>query len=336
MTRYARLQAPGALVHVIARFVNKEHRLAGAQEREAFLQRLPRALAQVDWTLHAYALMSNHVHLALLAGDEPLWRWSMSLHISIAKWLNRTQGRFGPVFAERATTLVMSPERMAVLVAYLHNNPVRAGVCDRAAASLSTWTSHQAWLGREAAPPWLAVAEGLRLAGFAETPEGRRAFDDFVQERAGDKQAQVLSGGRLCEVRRRSREATALPVEIASPMMEHDVGEPLRHALRYSGALPTLPRWEGALAELLSSVAERSGITVDELCSRSHRPHIVRARRLALLTGVQLLRRRTVEVAGALAISGPAASALLRDTQPLQPLAREIAAELRRQSFLLS
>ena len=94
MPRYARLHAPGALVHMIARFVNKEYRLVGEQEREALLERLPGALSRGDWTLHAYALMSNHVHLALLAGDAPR-SWDLlggrSMHVVIL-WFGHEQG----------------------------------------------------------------------------------------------------------------------------------------------------------------------------------------------------------------------------------------------------
>ncbi len=51
MPRYARLHAPGALVHVVGRFVNRAFLLAGPAERAVVLSRLPLALARSDWTL---------------------------------------------------------------------------------------------------------------------------------------------------------------------------------------------------------------------------------------------------------------------------------------------
>ena len=105
--------------------------------------------------LHAYALMSSHVHLALTAGHDPARRVVQPLLGSVARRLNKLQRRFGPVVGDRATTVVMSPSRMAALVAYLHNNPVRAKVVHEAVQS--DWTSHQAWIGVAARPRWLAV-----------------------------------------------------------------------------------------------------------------------------------------------------------------------------------
>ena len=49
MPRYARPHTPGALIHVISRFVNYEYRLAGPAERALFLDCLAASLAGTDW-----------------------------------------------------------------------------------------------------------------------------------------------------------------------------------------------------------------------------------------------------------------------------------------------
>jgi hypothetical protein len=325
MPRFARLHAPGALVHVIARFVNRDYRLVGPKERGAVLERMSVALARCDWNLHAYALMSNHLHLAVLAGEAPAWRLLKPLHISIARWLNRAQGKLGPVFAERATTVVMAPERMAVLAAYIHNNPVRAGVANEAAAS--EWTSHRAWIGLEPAPAWLGVERGLALAGFDPSARGRSGFDEFVTAHRRDPRDAELSGTHLATTRRRVRAALALPVELESP--QDHAGAGLASSVLYRGQAPVEPRWDGDLRLLLQRVSERTAVTVEEMCARSHRPAAVRARRLALVAGAWLLRREVKEVAAALGISGSAGSHLLRRTDGLLPAAMLIAKQLR-------
>jgi len=76
------------------------------------------------------------------------------------------------VFAERHRTIEIVGDAAAALLAYVHNNPVRAGgVAD---PSVSVWTSHRAYVTLEAAPPWLDVERGLRLAGFSATRAGRQ------------------------------------------------------------------------------------------------------------------------------------------------------------------
>jgi REP element-mobilizing transposase RayT len=325
MPRFARLHAPGALVHVIARFVNRDHRLAGPEERAAVLERIPAAMARCDWSVHAYALMSNHLHLAVIAGMDPPWRLLKPLHIAIARWLNRTQGTLGPVFAGRATTVVMAPERMAVLAAYIHNNPVRAGLVREAAGS--SWSSHRAWLGIEPAPGWLGVERGLALAGFEASGRGRGGFDEWVAARRGDPRDPDLSGLHLATAQRRVRASLALPVDLASPQERGGAG--LASTVLLRGPAAIAPRWDGDLRVLLQRVSEHTAVSVEELCARSHRPAAVRARRLALVAGAWLLRRDVKEVAAALGISGTAGSHLLRRTDGLLPAAMLLADQVR-------
>src|SRR5579883_1295316 len=139
MPRFARELVPGAIHHVIARFINRQYRLRGAAERAAYLEKLAAALAHTDWQLLGYALMGNHVHLVLLAGEAPAWQLLKPLHISVARWLNARHRMFGPVFAERANTVLMPPERTRFVMAYVHNNPVRAALVTDPADS--DWTS---------------------------------------------------------------------------------------------------------------------------------------------------------------------------------------------------
>lgn len=331
MPRYARLHAPGALVHVIARFVNRAFRLAGDDERTFYLAALGGALVHTDWTLLAYALMSSHVHLALLAGSAPPWHLLKRLHVKIAQGINRLQGTLGPVFAHRPTTIVMPPSRTGSLVGYLHNNPVRAGVSADAASS--SWTSHRAWVGLDVAPAWLAVELGLRTAGFDVGPLGRLEFDRFVRERAGEPRDDTHARRRIAETRARARALVGLPIEISSPLIV-DAAEGVSH-LVLGGSGPARPRWEGDLGLLVPLVATRVGVDPGDVRSRRRAREVVRARRLAGIVGVRVLGRPTIEVASVLGISGSALTQLLGASEAVGALleaAAEIAGELERAS----
>jgi putative transposase len=324
MPRFARVHAPGALVHVVSRFINGEFRLSGTTERAAALERIPLALARTDWTLHAYALMSSHVHLALTAGHAPQEWFTKSLFVSLAGYLNRVHGRFGPVMADRPTSVVLPRARMGALVAYLHNNPGRAGVVD--APEDSDWTSHRAWAGHVTAPPWLAIAPGLRAAGFAPSAAGRAAFARFVRERAGLPRDVALSGRALSDVRTRVRTVTALPVELGSS--DRRTGDDVHH-VRYCGALAVAPRWEGDVERLVVRASREFRCPVEAVRSRTKCTVAIEARRLVMVAGVWLLRRRVNELAAALTISDSSASRLLRRGEWVLDAAREIAEELR-------
>src|SRR5580765_3413708 len=106
MTRYARLAAPGCVFHVISRFVNREYRMLGDEERSEYLARVPLVLQHSDWNPLSYTLMSSHVHWAFLAGQQSSASFILPLHSGFAQWLNRKQGRLGPVFAGRHSTIL--------------------------------------------------------------------------------------------------------------------------------------------------------------------------------------------------------------------------------------
>ena len=215
---------------------------------------------------------------------------------------------------------------LMILVSYIHNNPVRAGLVPTACES--DWTSHRAWSGLDDVPAWLGVQQGLRLAGFADTPQGRMDFDRFVAERAAMPREPHWNGESAEQMRTRVRTLTRLPVELGAAV-EDDAAEGIGQGIFSPGRLVVAARWEGDLGRLLAHVAQATGVSIDEMCPCSHQPRAVRARRLMLVTGSLLLRRPLKEVAAVLAISASAASRLVRRANELLPEAREIAAALR-------
>ncbi len=187
MSRTARLNYPGGLFHVISRFTGGSSVIKGGAERGAYLRLLGQSLGRTNAQLLAYCMMSDvvmstHVHLVVIQGDEPLERLFKPTHTGFAMWVKRRRRKkvSGSLFAERPRSLLVdSDEYLLELVRYVHNNPVRAGLYRRASAS--DWSSHQAYIGRVEAAEWLNV--GHVLERFSKrTAHAQRAFDAFVRE----------------------------------------------------------------------------------------------------------------------------------------------------------
>lgn len=175
MPRKPRMVRPGAAYHLISRFVDREWFIASEQERSQYLKLLGRALEQSDWRCFSYGVMSNHTHVGVIAGAQPLDAWVRRVHSPFADWMNRRHDRIGSLFVRGPKAIETPPERIGALIAYIHNNPVRAGVVTDAGAS--SWTSHRAYLGLVRPPRWLHVREGLARAGF----EDRKLFGGWVR-----------------------------------------------------------------------------------------------------------------------------------------------------------
>ena len=190
MPRKPRSNQPGVVYHLISRFVDREWFIKEEEDREYYLRLLGRALSESDWRCLAYAVMSNHIHLAAVAGEQSLDSWIRRVHAPFADWMNRKYERIGVMFVRGPKDFPTPRERVAHLLAYVHNNPVRANVVSDPA--LSTWSSHRAYLGLDPAPDWLRVEEGLELGGFRDA----NAFGAWVSQGAS---TDGLAGARFLE-----------------------------------------------------------------------------------------------------------------------------------------
>jgi hypothetical protein len=314
MPRYRRLIAEGSVQHVVSRFVNREFRFDAADARTEYLRRAGIVLTRSDWRAIGFALMSSHVHWAMRAGLRPSSSVIKPLHAGFAGWLNAKQARLGPVFADRHRTLTFDAETAAALLAYIHNNPVRAGVV--ADPSESSWTSHRAYLGLAPEPPWMDVKLGLALCGFSAAPSGRLAFHEMVVARADEARRIEISGGDMHVRRRTVRAVVQAPVELSTPDVIAIDGD-LRvdgDALERTAAATAMRQraWCGDTRIVLEAVARSTGTDVAALRSfvRTHR--VAHARRLALLVWTRELERPAVELARVIGLSSSSASHLIR------------------------
>ena len=259
--RLARLHAPGVLYHVICRFADGAWFLRGAPERAAYLRWLGYAMQRSDWRCLGYALMSNHIHLAMVAGDESLASWAKRAHSPFSQWVNERFERFGHVFAHRPKDFAVLPENEAMLLAYIHNNPVAAGVCG--AARDSAWTSHRAYLGLARRPRWLDVELGLARCGF----DGGESFDRFVTANPGES-----AESDVAAVARRAAQRGALVAATPSTRSTPIVARAFAHVR------PDPVR-------LLELVEETTHVALARYCSRQRSGALVAARQVAVQAG---------------------------------------------------
>src|SRR5262245_8463848 len=123
MPRTPRCIIPGTTYHLISRFVDREWFIRSDEERALYLKLLGRGLADADWRLLAFAVMSNHVHLCAVAGEQPLDSWIRAVHSPFADAMNRAYNRIGVMFVRGPKDIAVDPENVGKVIAYIHNNP---------------------------------------------------------------------------------------------------------------------------------------------------------------------------------------------------------------------
>ena len=72
MPRRARIDAPGALHHIVIRGIEGKAIFKDDTDREDFIERLSSLLQEMATPCYAWALMTNHVHLLLRTGSVPI------------------------------------------------------------------------------------------------------------------------------------------------------------------------------------------------------------------------------------------------------------------------
>lgn len=303
-----RIICPGELVHVVVCWVNGEYRLRTTNERNEYLRLLGRASGKSDWHVLAFALMSTHVHLALLAGRQPFGRLARRIHPTFARWLNTQQHRRGPLMAKRPDTYPIDPTRAARLVAYLHNNPVRAGLCDDGTGS--TWTSHRAYMGLVEAPPWLRVNHLLRSCGFDTATESRKAFHDYVCKMANEPEDWIIGSRELRTHGKEARQALGSALNLGYPHLQPQECQ-AAYPIVTSEGIPLHPRWDGPLAAIVEHVAQHTGIVAKRIQARDRKRTVVRARRLIMLIARHELGRGLSESSRIVGITPPSGLRLI-------------------------
>jgi REP element-mobilizing transposase RayT len=151
MPRIARIDAPGALHHIMVRGIEGRKIFIDDKDRNNFLDRLGKVVSETETNCFAWALIPNHFHLLLRTGAYPISTVMRRLLTGHAIYFNRRHGRSGHLFQNRYKSILCQENTYLLeLVRYLHLNPIRAGqVVDMAALDSYPFSGHSVIMGKK-------------------------------------------------------------------------------------------------------------------------------------------------------------------------------------------
>ena len=192
MARKPRIHLPGGIYHVIFRGNAGQPVFLFDDDRYRFYLLLQEGTCRFGYRIHAFCLMTNHIHLVLQSGEIPLSRGMQNLSFRYTRWVNWREKRTGHLFQGRyKAVLVDGDSYLLELVRYIHLNPVRAGMVE--APEAYPWSGHGAYLGREFLP-WLTMDSVL--GQFGKSLEAARSnYETFVADGLGEGFQPEYSGG---------------------------------------------------------------------------------------------------------------------------------------------
>jgi len=135
MPRKPRYYLAGVPSHIIQRGHNREPCFAAADDFRYYLQCLREACQTYGATIHAYVLMTNHVHLLMTPGKvDSISRVLQSVGRRYVQYVNVSYRRSGTLWEGRhKSSLIDTEHYLMSCYRYIELNPVRAGIVNRPA-----------------------------------------------------------------------------------------------------------------------------------------------------------------------------------------------------------
>lgn len=197
MPRKSRIDAPGALHHIIARGIERSRIFENNADRDNFLSRLGHILSDTKTACYAWALIPNHFHLLLRTGTVSISTIMRRLLSGYALWYNRRHRRHGHLFQNRYKSILCQEDAYLLdLVRYIHLNPLRARlVPDLETLDRYPYCGHSVLMAK-INNKWQDTDKVLKLFGHKAGP-ARRAYRAFVEKAIGEGKRTDLTGGGL-------------------------------------------------------------------------------------------------------------------------------------------
>jgi REP element-mobilizing transposase RayT len=166
-------------------------------DRQNLIDRLARLAPSTGTMIAAWAIMTNHAHILLRSGPAGLSPFMRKLLTGYAVAFNRRHHRRGHLFWDRYKSILCETDVYLVkLIAYIHLNPLRAGLV-RSIAELEhyPWSGHSSLMGR-VDRSWQDNDYALLKFGQKVGP-ARKAYLSFIKEQGLLGRQPELTGGGL-------------------------------------------------------------------------------------------------------------------------------------------
>ena len=175
MPRRARVYFPGLPDHIVQRGNNREACFIEPENYQRYLDLWRELSVHYHCQVHAYCLMTNHVHF--LVTPENMTAISDTMKVvgsRYAAYINRRYGRTGTLWEGRHRSSMVQTERyLLTCMRYIELNPVRAGMVER--PEVYRWSSYgfnaygdAGWLWRHKQYLSLGTSRDVRCHAYRE------------------------------------------------------------------------------------------------------------------------------------------------------------------------
>ena len=201
------------MYHIIFRGIERKPIFRDDEDRSDLLNRLGDGLACQHTACYAWALMSNHAHLALSPAEQPLSTLLHPVLTGYAGAFNRRHHRAGHLLQNRYRSILCQKDIYFLeLIRYIHLNPIRSGfITDLRELDDYPWTGHSSLMGT-CPRDWQNHDEVLRMFGTTRHA-ARTRYRNFLSAGIGvDPQPDLAGGGIRRSLQGRAKTAPEMRI----------------------------------------------------------------------------------------------------------------------------
>ena len=191
MPRYPRVFLPGVALHIVQRGHDRQPVFAHESDYRYYLRNLRDVKNSLDIRVLAYCLMTNHVHLILVPGEETeaVSKLMRVLAARQTRRVNKLENRSGTLWEGRfKASLVDTDEYLLTCCRYVDLNPVRAAIVEVPQAY--NWSGYR---NRAGIRDDSLLDDHTIFEALGQSPRMRaRAYRDFVNMGMSDDELSFL------------------------------------------------------------------------------------------------------------------------------------------------
>ncbi|WP_371367644.1 hypothetical protein SRRS_15060 [Sporomusa rhizae] len=193
MPRTARKKSNSGIYHIMLRGINRQTIFEDDEDRIKFIETLRNYKQKCGFSIFAYCLMDNHVHLMIKENNEPLENIMKRIGVSYVYWYNLKYKRIGHLFQDRYKSQVIEDDSYLLsVIRYIHQNPIKANITT--AMGEYQWSSYAEYIGQSGIADTTVVLEIFS----PNAEKARKLFMEYMDE-SGDNVFELKTKYRLTD-----------------------------------------------------------------------------------------------------------------------------------------
>jgi REP element-mobilizing transposase RayT len=181
MPRCQREKSKSGYYHIMLRGNERKNIFQDDEDKFRFIETIYEKKQKDRFSLHAFCLMDNHVHLMLSEGVEDVAKVMKRITVSYVYYFNKKHKRVGHLFQDRfRSEIVEDNSYVLALARYIHQNPVKAGMVK--SAGEYKWSSYTCYLNES--NYFVKIVETETVLGLlsSEKREAKKLFKEYMNE----------------------------------------------------------------------------------------------------------------------------------------------------------